>query len=466
MLLSGTDAHSAGLGTMAELIAPNQRGKPGYEGVLKPNVATLAERLGSAGYRTILSGKWHLGLTPEQDPSQRGFEQSFTLLQGAHNHFGPGLSTDPAKGATYRENGKTLTALPADFYSSDYFATKLLGFLSESSGSKKPFFAYFAFSAPHWPLQAPASDIAKYKGRYDQGFEVLRAARLKRQAELGLIDPAKPPNPLILKNGGWNKLSVEEKAEQSRAMEVYAAMVDRLDRNVGRVIDYLKRTGQYENTVILFTADNGAEGLDVRNATMDSIKKIAAAADNRLENFGAATSYLSYGPGWAQAATAPSRLYKGYTTEGGTRAVAFITYPGAKRQGAVGTAFGTVQDVVPTFLDLAGVPAADQVAGRPVAPITGRSWAPYLSGTAQTVHGDTNAVSWELFGNRAVRRGDWKITDIGEGKWRLFNLKDDPGETNDLSIDQAERLKLLADAWEDYARRVGVILPSEVAYRP
>lgn len=466
MLLSGTDNHVAGLGTMAELIAPNQRGKPEYEGALSPKVATLAERLGAGGYRTILSGKWHLGLTPVQDPSQRGFQQSFAMLQGGHNHFGLGISTDPDRGATYRENGQTLSALPADFYSSDYFATKLLGFLDESAGSGKPFFAYLAFTAPHWPLQAPAADIAKYKGRYDQGFEVLRAARLKRQAEFGLIDPARPAHELILKDGGWNSLSPQQKAEQSRAMEVYAAMVDRLDRNVGRVIEYLKRTGQYENTVILFTADNGAEGLDVRTTQLEPLKTLISFADNRLENFGAATSYISYGPGWAQAATAPSRLYKAYTTEGGTRAVAFIAYPGAKRQGAIGTAFGTVQDIAPTFLELAGVPVSNQVAGKPVAPIKGRSWAAYLNGAANSVHREKDATGWELFGNRALRQGDWKLVRTIDGQWELFNLADDPGETRDLAKSEPQRLSRLVAAWDAYAAEVGVVIPSEALYRP
>jgi arylsulfatase A-like enzyme len=204
MLLSGTDNHRAGLGTMAEMIRPNQQGKPGYEGYLRSDVATLAERLSVSGYRTLLSGKWHLGLTPEQDPHARGFERSFALLQGGHNHYG--TDADPEKGgrATYTEQGKRLTQLPPDFYSSDTFATRLIEFLGEEPASGKParpFFGYLAFTAPHWPLQAPAEDIARYKGRYDEGFDVLRERRLARQRELGILGPMSRRTPRATATG-------------------------------------------------------------------------------------------------------------------------------------------------------------------------------------------------------------------------------------------------------------------------
>ena len=467
ILLSGTDNHVAGLGSMAELLAPNQKGQRGFEGFLSPNVASLAERLRDGGYTTIMSGKWHLGVTPETDPSKRGFQYSFALVQGGHNHFGLGLSTDPTKGNTYRENGQTLTELPRDFYSSDYFTDKLLGFFSQTAGSGKPFFAYLTFTAPHWPMQAPASDIEKYHGLYDEGFDVVRESRLARQVELGLLDPAVIAHRPILKSGDWNGLSPERQAEQARLMEIYAAMVDRLDRNVGRVIDYLKRTGQFDNTFILFTSDNGAEGADLRAGTIPNIKRKVDAADNDLNNLGTGTSYLGYGPGWAQAATAPSWLYKAYTTEGGTRVPAFITYGGAKRQSAIGSAFGTVADVVPTFLDVAGLPAATtEFEGRTVEPVRGTSWAKYLADESETVHPNEEATGWELFGARALREGDWKVVHLFDGNWQLFNVANDPGETTDLAAAQPKRLKQLIAAWNRYAKEVGVILPSEALYRP
>lgn len=466
MIMSGTDHHLTGHGNMAEIVSANQRGKPGYEGYLSPNVASLAERLSAGGYRTLMAGKWHLGLKPDQDPHARGFQRSFALLQGGHNHFGRGLSPDPSKGSTYTEDGRPVDRLPADFYSSDYFATKLLEQLSARPDSSRPFFAYLAFTAPHWPMQAPASDIAKYRGRYDAGFDALRQSRLKRQAELGLIDPTKSVAAPVLRSGGWDKLSSTQRAEQIRLMEIYAAMVDRLDRNVGRVVDYLKVTGQYENTVFLFMSDNGAEGVDAREGILAFIKPIAEAADNRLENLGAATSYLTYGPGWAQAATAPSRLFKAYTSEGGTKVPAFITYGSLSRQRAISRTFGTVADVLPTLLELAGMPSATTLfAGRTVQPVRGRSWVPYLNGKTDEVHAPTETFGWELFGHRALRQADWKIVSLSNHPWELFNLLDDPGETRDLSAAHPERLRQLVASWDEYARDVGLVMP-DTTYVP
>ena len=475
MLLSGTDNHRAGLGTMAELIAPNQRGKEGHEGYLRAEVASLPELLQAGGYRTLLSGKWHLGLAPDQDPHARGFQQSFALLQGGHNHFGLGLSQEPTTsgirfGATYTENGKILSKLPDDFYSSDTFATKLIDQLKRTKvgkEGKKPFFAYLAFTAPHWPLQARPQDIAKYRGKYDAGFDVLRQQRLKRQIELGLLDPSVVAHEPTVQDDGWDALSPEAKRVASRDMEIYAAMVDRLDQNVGRVIQTLKETGEYDNTVILFLADNGAEGVDFSRSELSQFKNIAAVADNSFDNRGNATSFVAYGPGWAQAATAPSWLYKAYATEGGTRAVSFISGKGLGRKHPVADAFLSVADVAPTFLDLAGLPdPKGAFQGRRVEPIRGKSWVPYLTGKADRVYGADEPYGVELFGSRALRQGDWKITDLGNGEWKLFDIANDPSETKDLSQQEPQRFEQLKNAWERYAKEVGVVLPDQRLYRP
>ncbi|MET0589240.1 MAG: arylsulfatase [Novosphingobium sp.] len=470
MLMSGTDNHRAGLGNMAEATAPNQRGKPGYEGYLRADVAALPERLQAAGYTTLFSGKWHLGLTPEQDPHSRGFEHSFALLQGAHNHFGLGLSTETpqalGKGSTYTEDGRVLSSLPADFYSSDYFATKLISQLqaaqSEDAG-KKPFFAYLAFTAPHWPLQAPADDVARYKGRYDQGFEILRQERLKRQEKLGLVPAGTAAHTPDLKKD-WASLTAEQKQAAARDMEIYAAMVDRLDQNVGRVIAELKRSGELDNTVIVFLADNGAEGLTEESPLL---APRVAQSDNSFANRGKANSFVAYGPGWAQAATAPSWKIKGYATEGGTRVVSFVSGKAVAKPGSVATAFLSVADIAPTLLDLAGAPAAGETfGGKPVQPITGKSWVPYLRGQTDRVYGAQDAFGTELFGSRAIRQGDWKITDAGDGQWRLFNVAKDPGETQDLAASHPDQLKKLAAEWDSYAKNVGIILPDNILYRP
>lgn len=470
MLLSGTDNHRAGLGTMAEMIRPNQQGKPGYEGYLRSDVATLAERLGANGYRTLLSGKWHLGLTPEQDPHARGFERSFALLQGGHNHFG--TDADPEKGgrAIYTEQGKRLTRLPAGFYSSDAFATRLIEFLGEKPVSRKParpFFGYLAFTAPHWPLQAHPEDIARYKGRYDEGFDVLRERRLARQRELGILAPDVAAHTPRNRDGSWDSLTADQRRLAARNMEIYAAMVDRLDQNVGRVIETLRASGELDNTVIVFLADNGAEALDVETTGAQMLAAPLKGADNSFANRGTASSYLTYGAGWAQAATAPSWLTKGYQSEGGTRAVAFISGAGiAARKGAE-TQYLSVADIAPTLLDLAGADAkATRVAGRKVVLITGRSWAAWLKNANARVYGAGDGVGAELFGSRAYRRGDWKLTDIGDGVWRLFDIARDPGETRDLSLAHPDQKAELAAAWDRYAQNVGVVLPDAIPYRP
>jgi len=465
MLLSGTDNHLAGLGTMAEMIRPTQQGQPGYEGYLRGDVATLAERLSEGGYRTLFSGKWHLGLTPGQDPHARGFQRSFALLQGGHNHFG----TDVGSTATYTEQGRPLAGLPADFYSSDYFASRLIDFLGErgGTGGRKPFFAYLAFTAPHWPLQAPPGEVARYKGRYDAGFDALREQRLARQRALGILPDNVVPHTPRNRDGSWDSLTADQQRTAARNMEIYAAMVDRLDQNVGRVIDTLRASGELDNTVIVFLADNGAEALDAGTTGAEMLGRYAKGADNSFANRGAATSYVTYGAGWAQAATAPSWLTKGYQSEGGTRTVAFLSGAGIPRRDGAESQFLSVADIAPTLLDLAQVdPATTKVGGRAVRPITGRSWAAWLRDPGLRVYGAEDGVGSELFGSRAYRQGDWKLTDIGDGIWRLFDIAHDPGETRDLSLTEPGRRERLAAGWERYAREVGVIAPDSIPYRP
>jgi arylsulfatase A-like enzyme len=466
MLLSGTDNHLAGLGTMAEMWAPNQKGRRGYEGYLPGDVVTLAERLRDLGYATLMAGKWHLGVRPEDTPARHGFDQSFDLAQGGGSHYGTDLSvTEGDGGTTYWENGRRLKRLPAGFYSSDAYATKLIAQL-DRVGRDRPFFGYLTFTAPHWPLQAPAADVARYRGRYDDGFEALRERRLARMTALGLIPAGVAAHPIELPDGArWADLSPAARREQARLMEVYAAMVDRMDQNVGRVVDHLKRIGRFDNTIILFTADNGAEGADLAKIELPAFQKRVAAADNRFDNIGKPTSYAWYGAGWAQAATAPSWLYKGYTTEGGTRVAAFVDWPGSPRSG-VSHAFGTVMDVVPTLVEAAGGRwDGTRYAGRAVQPVRGRSWVAYLAGGSAPIHAPDEAIGSELFGRRAVRQGDWKAVHLGD-RWRLFDLADDPGETRDLAAAEPARLAAMTAAWDAYAKDVGVVMPSTPSRYP
>jgi arylsulfatase A-like enzyme len=260
-------------------------------------------------------------------------------------------------------------------------------------------------------------------------------------------------------------MTAEQRASSARAMEIYAAMVDRMDHNIGRVVDYLTETGELDNTVVVFMSDNGAEG-----AILESIPILGGAIaaeidknwDNSLDNAGAANSFIWYGPRWAQAATAPSRLHKAFTSEGGIRVVGFVTWPGFGRQQQIGTAFSTVMDIAPTVLELAGVEHPANYRGRDVEPIRGRSLSPYLSGDTEAVHDVVTGTGWELFGRYAIRQGDWKALHLpepyGPGAWQLYDLSADPGEINDLAASHPDKLAELLELWDRYVEDTGVIL--------
>jgi arylsulfatase A-like enzyme len=453
MLLTGSDSHRVGLGNSPESLAPNQRGLPGYETHLRADTATLAERMAAAGYRTLFSGKWHLGVTPKQDPHARGFQHSFAMLNCCHNHFGVAPSAERTKMSAYTRDGQLVTDLPADFYSSDFFADEMVEQLRETRAGPdgpKPLFAYLAFTAPHAPLQAPAEAIARYKGKYDAGYDVLREQRLKRQRELGLLDPAvKPHHPVDTVS--WDSLTPEEKRVSARKMEIYAAMVDRLDQAFGRVLAELRAGGELDNTVILFLSDNGAEARDPPPRPGMEVP---------YEAMGGPQGYVNYGAGWAQAATAPSWRFKSFATEGGIHAPAFVTGPGVANPGSISSAYTNVLDVVPTVLDLAEVPLErGTFAGRSIQPIDGLSWKPLLTGQVASVYPPDRVIGTELFGSRSIRRGDWKITDIGDGVWHLFNVAEDPGETRDLAQLEPARMAEMLRAWEAWSREVGAVIP-------
>ena len=486
MLMSGVDNHEAGLGTMAELLGDATRGRPGYEGYLNDRVASIAELLHAGGYATVMAGKWHLGLTPEREPAARGFEHSFALLQGLSNHFGEDQNAAWAAAGyapSYRDDGKP-AALPKGSYSADYFADRLIGYLDGAAraGDARPFFAYLPFTTPHWPLQAPAETIAKYKGRYDAGYEALRDARLARQKQLGLV-PADAVAHATEKVPAWSSLGAEGKAIEARKMEVYAAMVDRMDQNVGRVIAALKRLGRYDDTIILFFADNGPEGNVIEApsprfkpatpgaAAADAPKQPAPALgiDNSLANIGRGSSYVGYGPGWAQANSTPSWLVKGYPTEGGIRVSAFAAGRGVKGGGRIANANLDVRDVAPTLLDYAGLRQPQQFAGHPILPHEGHSLRPVLAAEAAGVRTAQEPVGYELFFRRALRKGDWKAVylpagtnrytrqGVSTGRWQLFNVAADPGETRDLAVAEPGRLTELVAAYDAYAKAKGVV---------
>ncbi|SMC19015.1 arylsulfatase [Andreprevotia lacus DSM 23236] len=459
MLLSGTDHHLAGIGTMIEAIQPNQIGLDGYEGYLNERSLSLPEILRDAGYHTYMAGKWHLGLTREQGPQARGFEQSFALLQGAGSHFAPvpGKINEYDQ-VTYRENGK-LTTIPADFFSTNFYTDKLIGYL-RTQRDDKPFFAYAAYTAPHWPLQAPPDYIDRYMGRYDAGYAAIRAARIAKQKAQGVITADFAVNAGISDALAprWEQLTPAQQKTEARRMEVYAAMVENLDANVGRLIGELKARGQYDNTLIFFMSDNGAEGGTGHYLGSKFI-------DNSDANLGKPLSNVDYGRRWAEVGATPFRLWKATSAEGGINTPAIVRLPGQTAGRTPVRAFVSVQDILPTLLELTGIPnPGSQYGQRKVNPITGVSALPLFTDRAQQVRPADFVFADELFGSRYVRRGDWKLVwqskPLGTAEWQLFDLAADRAEQHDVAADNPDIVADLKQQWQQYVARNGVVLPT------
>ncbi len=476
MLLSGVDNHRNGYGTMEGDWAENQRGVRGYEGHLNFEVVAFPKLLQDHGYHTSIAGKWHQAYPASEEslwPDKRGFDRSFCLLQGGAGHFSDQQPLFSFYQKTlYAEDGQLIEKLPDDFYSSDFYADKVMAYIDESQQLNKPFFSYLAFTAPHWPLQVPDAYIDLYQGQYDQGYEALAATRLEKAKQLGIISAKASLPPLSPNVIPWDELSPEAQKESARIMEVYAAMIERLDANVGKLIAHLKAIGQYEHTLIVFMADNGAEGNSIASI-VDTGEWVEKNYDNRLENIGRKNSYVYTGPGWAQVSTIPFKWYKSFSTEGGVRCPAIISYPQEKgKHGSIYDAFISVMDLAPTFLELAQVKHPGEVyEGRSIFPMDGVSMLSWLREKTPSVHQADEAHCWELYGRRAVRKGDWKAEWLeppyGHNRWELYNLAEDPAEQHNLANEQAKKLAELVADWERYAMKYQLTLPDErVGYGP
>lgn len=455
MLFSGTDNHRAGIGNMAELLTPEQRGQPGYEGHLNDLVVTLPEVLRDNGYHTSTTGKWHLGRTEELSPNARGFDESWVLVQGGASHFDDGraiIGVDPK--AIYLENGKQVE-VPKGFFSSDFYADKAIEYVN--AAGDKPFFHVLSFTAPHWPLQAPDSYIKKYEGRYNEGYEAIRQQRLGKMQEMGLVGHKLAANVPFDQLPTWDELTDEQRKIEARKMEIYAAMVDNMDENIGRVIAHLEKAGKLDNTVVMFISDNGADGNSPEVLPRNK-EWIASEYDNSFENMGRRDSYIWYGAQWGQVSATPWPMWKGYPTQGGFLVPAILSLPGKGAKGEINHEFFHVMDIMPTFLELAGIEVpTSPYKGREVFEVQGISMVPGLNGNAP----ENRVVGWELYGRSAVRMGDWKIRlmepPYGPGEWQLFNLAVDPTETTDLASKEPEKLKRLLAEWDKYVKRNGVI---------
>ncbi len=460
MLLSGNDNHIAGMGRQSLTTSHF-----GYEGMLTDRVVPIPALLNEAGYHTYMAGKWHLGKSRDANPHHQGFERSFVLLEGAGNHYDDQGLFEGSPISPYTENGKPARWTQGD-YSTDFYTDKIIDYIDDSREDQKPFFVFAAYTSPHWPLQVDQEYWQKYSGRYDDGYEKLKARRLKSLIKAGMIEPGTqlPPNHERVKP--WDSLTDPEKKKESRKMELYAGMVDNLDENIGRILLHLEEIGELENTFILFMSDNGAASEDFfyNDRYGPFIRKHF---NDRFECMGVPNSFISYGPQWAEAGSAPFRYFKGFTTEGGMVAPMIIAGPGLKHTNMIHHGFVTLMDIAPTFYELAGAEYPKTYRGKEVYPLKGASLIPFLTGCAESVH-TTGYVYGMEHGNRAmIRKGDWKITSnklpFAPENFELFDLSEDLAELHDLRETHPEKYKELLEEWRRFSNKIAVQVPTPSA---
>ncbi len=481
-LLTGLYAHQAGIGHMME-----DKGSDAYRGDLNRQCVTIPEVLKPAGYRNYMCGKWHVTkhVNPNSEtdrgnwPLQRGFDRFYGTIHGAGSFFDPNsLVRDnslisPFADPQYR---------PKEFYYTDAISDHATGFVGDHARehADKPFFMYVAYTAPHWPMHAKADDIAKYKGRYDQGYNAVRAARLERLKSMGMVDPSCELTPQ--RGSAWSL--VADKEFETRCMEVFAAMIDSLDQGVGRLVAELKRTKQLDNTLILFFQDNGgcAEGmgrgtqktaphdrdskpsmpsLGAEYLQPDMIPKQTRDGFSVRQGYGilpgAADTYHGYGEAWANVSNTPFREYKHWVHEGGISTPLVAHWPAGipkSRHNALESQPAHLIDLMATCVNLAGATYPTEYRGQSIQPMEGVALTPAFSGESLQ---RSQPLFWEHEGNRAIRDGDWKLVSKHPGDWELYNIAMDRTEMNDLQAKHADRVAMMAGQWQDWADRVGVM---------
>jgi arylsulfatase len=477
-LLTGLYSHQAGIGHMTQ-----DRGKDGYRGGLNRHCVTIAEALRPAGYRTYMAGKWHVtrDIKPEGPkdnwPLQRGFDRFYGMVAGGGSYYDPfTLTRDNTQISPYADPEYR----PQGYYFTDAITDNAIRFLADHGRDQpdRPFFLYVAYTAAHWPMHAPEEEVAKYKGKYDGGYEPIRRARFERAKQLGLIDPHWGLSPQA---EDWGQ--VPDKAWEARCMEVYAAMVDRMDQGIGRLVAELSREGQLDNTLVLFLQDNGAcaetmgrdkplqrpEGPRADRPTLpplrpEELPKAMIPPQTRdgwpvLQGRkvlpGPPDTFIAYGRGWANVSNMPFREYKHWVHEGGIATPLIAHWPARiAAKGELRSQPGHLIDLMATCLDVAGAKYPTQRDGQPVTPVEGRSLLPAFAG--QPIERD--ALFWEHEGNRAVRAGDWKLVAKGPGAtWELYDMKADRTELHDLAARHPEKVQELRAKWEAWAKRTNVL---------
>ena len=450
-LMTGLHPHLTGIGHMTN--SPNSKkhdkgeAYPNYRGFLNRQCATLAEMLRPAGYATYLAGKWHLGYNDRSRwPLQRGFDKFYGCISGATRFFSPVAPRDITLGNEPMK--KLVSTTDRAYYTTDAFTDHAIRFIEEGK-KDKPFFLYLAYTAPHWPHQAHEEDIDKYRGKYMAGWDELRRQRYQRQLELGLFDAKHALSPRDAAVPTWDSLKPKKQKEMDLRMAVYAAMIDRVDQNIGKLKKALKENGQFENTLILFMSDNGAsaEGPVLGRGNILDPKKRNLESNN------------NYGAAWANVSSTPFRLYKHYTHEGGAATPFIMHWPkGIKPQSAWYRESAQLIDVVPTLLEVSGVKYPESYNGNKLHPLRGISLSPSFGGAKLK---RSEAMFSEHENNAFMIEGEWKL--VGKGvaavagpnmeKWELYNLRQDRTELHDLAKQQPERLKQMAERWHQWSQQ-------------
>ena len=451
---------------------------------LTRDCVTIPEALKDAGYHTGMSGKWHLSLTKgignnedqmkwlshqsyfnnrpfapiETYPCNRGFDQHWGTIWGVTDHFDP-------FSLVHNEEAIFTDSIPKDFYYADYVADKAIDMMDEMTADGKPFFMYVAFQEPHWPVQAKPQDIAKYKGKYDDGWDAMRDRRYKKMLEMGLINPDEMP--VATNASGRNWENEGNKALQSANMEVHAAMIDCVDQNIGRIIDELKRRGIFDNTIIIFTSDNGAssENYNIGDFDRHDRTRDGQMVVHNSPNPGSQLTYNYLHTGWAGAVNTPYRYWKTTQFHGGTAAPTIVHWPAGMAKEKEGTIMNqpcTFLDVMPTCLELADATYPSFYGGNKIKPLCdeARSFVPLLQ--EKNKWDDERTLYWEHENGKAVRKGNWRLTALANGGWQLFDLEHDLSETNNLAAEYPDKVREMKTLWNTWARSVGLNVPAEI----
>jgi arylsulfatase len=444
-LLTGLYPHQVGVGAMIDGYAKwirDAAARPSYDDHLSADAPTIAELLHSAGYRTLMCGKWHLGDRPAEWPVRRGFDRSFALIPGAMNYWG-GESDGPR--APMALDDQRYTPPHDGFFATDAFTDRAIEFLAEARGHDKPFLLYLAYNAPHWPLHAPPEDIAKQHGKYDASWQKIRAGRFKRMVDLGVIDDSLTMASMDRGNvRPWERLGTKKRTEWSRRMEIFAAQVTRMDANIGRVLAELDRLGVADNTLILLLSDNGGAPEDPHRGRPGA-------------ELGSRDSFWGYARPWATVSCTPWRGHKVTAYEGGVSGPAIARWPAGipdDEQGTFVDGPAHLIDLAPTFLELAGAVEAPHFEGRSIADM--------IKGVSSP---SDRALFWEHEGNRAVRKGDWKLVELASSAngWELYDLGADRTEQQNLAAQRPELVAELTAEYDLWAERCGVVPWNEIA---